>query len=262
MLDTMASKNIKETDTNRKNRAWEAFTLVELMVVFTVMAILAALLLPGLGMHKTHITRNRCGNNLKNVGLAFRVFATDNMDRFPMAISASEGGSSDAMNFDKPTLVFRHFLVMSNELSTPKVVVCPMDKRTEASLFSTNSFETIDGKKGVPFLGPRNVSYFIGLNANEANPLSILAGDRNLMVHPGQGVTRSHTNISFSTTSLFGTNTTSAGWSSKEMHLGQGNIALSDGSVRQSTQAILKDIIKSTGDDKMALMFPGDEEKP
>jgi hypothetical protein len=39
-----------------------------------------------------------CANNLKQIGLSFRQFATDQQDRFPMSLSTNEGGASEYVN--------------------------------------------------------------------------------------------------------------------------------------------------------------------
>jgi len=55
----------------------QAFTLVELLVVLAVIAILAAILLPSLAASKLQAQRTDCMNNLKQLGLANAVYATD-----------------------------------------------------------------------------------------------------------------------------------------------------------------------------------------
>ena len=63
-----------------------AFTLIELLVVIAIIAILAAMLLPALAAAKRKAQRINCVNNLKEVGLAFRVWEGDNGDQYPMAV--------------------------------------------------------------------------------------------------------------------------------------------------------------------------------
>ena len=120
---------MKPRFSNQRNHA---LTLVEVLVVIAVMTIFAALLLPALAPHHDGRQRINCVNNLKEIGLAYRVWEGDNGDKYPMAVSTGKGGS---MEYTDGANTFRHFLVMSNELSTPKILICPADTRAVANGF-------------------------------------------------------------------------------------------------------------------------------
>ena len=53
------------------------FTLIELLVVIAIIAILAALLLPALNRAREQAKQSACQSNLKNIGLAMQMYATD-----------------------------------------------------------------------------------------------------------------------------------------------------------------------------------------
>jgi prepilin-type N-terminal cleavage/methylation domain-containing protein/prepilin-type processing-associated H-X9-DG protein len=190
------------------------FTLTELLVVIVVLAIVVAMLLPALSAskHKSHIIS--CVNNLHEIGLAFRVWGGDNGDKFPPQISVTNGGAMELLVTGNAAAYFQ---TMSNELSTPKVLICPEDKKHfYATNFSTG-------------FNNGNISYFVSLDANETNPQMILSGDDNLtvngiLVRPGI----------FNLTTNF-----SIGWT-KERHGGAGNIGLADGSAQQVSADGLK----------------------
>ena len=213
MLLTDSSTVLMHTSFSKRRVG--GFTLVELLVSLAMIAVLVGLLLPALA-RPGKSPRIKCVNNLKNIGLAFRIFATDHQDRFPMQVSTNEGGS---MEFTDDGVAFRHFLAMSNELSTPKIIVCPADSKRQPAL----SFSAVR---------PANVSYFVPLDT----PQALLSGDRNLTtngrpVRPG--IVKLTTNIL-------------VGWSS-EIHNLSGNVALGDGSVQQLTGPRLAAVLSGAG---------------
>jgi hypothetical protein len=108
-----------------------------------------------------------CVNNLKQIGLTFRLWAQDNDDLFPFAVSTNNGGTRElcarvAGGADRNA--FHHFLVMSNELGTPKILVCPSDADKKPALRFSD-------------LQAGNVSYlvFSGTNVDQGSPGEILA---------------------------------------------------------------------------------------
>lgn len=206
----------------------EAFSLVELVVLVACLALLSALILPAFARRAARSGKMTCVNNLKQIGLSFRTWALDNGDKYPMEVAMTNGGTRDLINGP----AFVHFLVMSNELSTPKVLVCPEDsEKSNATTFSPNR-----ASGQIPFLDDKYLSYFVGVDANETIPSAILTGDRNLAVNrvPVQaGIQRIWTN---STVSWF-----------KPWHAGGGNVGLADGSVQVLSDSLLQAFLCNTG---------------
>jgi prepilin-type N-terminal cleavage/methylation domain-containing protein len=62
-----------------------AFTLIELLVVIAIIAILASLLLPSLARAKSKGQGIKCISNLKQLGIALRIWTDENENRYPWA---------------------------------------------------------------------------------------------------------------------------------------------------------------------------------
>src|SRR5689334_19262365 len=101
-------------------------TLIEVLVVVWLIIILAAVLISAMTMlaRPNRPPGVACVSHLKQVGLAFRVWANDHGDRFPWSVPQSNGGTFE---FAMSTQIWRHFEIASNELNSPKKVVCPSD---------------------------------------------------------------------------------------------------------------------------------------
>jgi prepilin-type N-terminal cleavage/methylation domain-containing protein len=63
--------------------AGQAFTLLELLVVMAVIAMLSAWLMPALNRGKASAERTACLNNLRQIGVALRLYADDAGGRLP-----------------------------------------------------------------------------------------------------------------------------------------------------------------------------------
>ncbi|HEX4342405.1 MAG TPA: hypothetical protein VH255_03385 [Verrucomicrobiae bacterium] len=144
----------------------------------------------------------------------------DNGDKYPMDVSIKNGGTMEGVTNG---LAYLHFQVMSNELSAPKVLVCPTDKsRVAARSFNPGEF------------GNTNISYFVGVDASDAYPQMMLLGDRNLSLN----------DVPVRSGLISLTTNTVVGWTD-ELHVRKGNIGLADGSVQQSISVKLQGILQT-----------------
>ncbi len=70
----------------------QSFTLIELLVVIAIIAILAAMLLPALNRAREKGRSTKCISNLKQIGMAFHMYADENNESYPGAQNAYAGG--------------------------------------------------------------------------------------------------------------------------------------------------------------------------
>ena len=240
-------KNLRETP--------RAFTIVELLVVIAVLSLFAATLLPAFARTKAPVQRIYCANNLRGIAQAFQMWGQAHADSFPMRVSIANGGYSDYIGMRQVTETnargaFGFFRCLSNELSTPKVLICPAENelRVPASTFAG---VTSDGPIGVAyFTNDLNVSYFVGVDAVQVTPRAFLAGDHNLGSDgtriPSRGFCTAPSAYSPDFKVSLGTKFApngGVGWLST-MHSAQGNVALADGSVHEYNRLQLQQALR------------------
>ena len=216
------------------------------------LAVVAGMMLPALSQAKNQAknkaARIKCVNNLKQVGLAFRVFANDNDDKFPWRTN----------NFSEATanLPWQHFEAMSNELGSAKILMCPGDRQRLANIVMDFS-----ATPGIGLLDRRNsaVSYTVGVNADETAPNVPLSHDRNVgyaesksikIAGYAEGLQQLHP---------------AAYWvqgpkGDAAHHDQAGNMALSDGAVMQQPSAGLQQQLRMGADSlkrpSISMLFP------
>jgi prepilin-type N-terminal cleavage/methylation domain-containing protein/prepilin-type processing-associated H-X9-DG protein len=276
----------RETKMKRFKIKIRAFTLIELLVVIAIIAILAALLLPALAKAKQKAQRVACTNNLKQDALSFRLFGQDNNDNYPAKLGMAQGGASEAvnksgrgttqlLNWNPATPlaqgVFAMFLVMSNELNTPKILNCPAEylaKGQQSTTFGDNGGTPPSGT--LYYQNDNNVSYFIGIDAVDTNPQMFLAGDHNMGNMAAGVLPSSKASGSSSSPYIFGddgtttcnailgTNAPAGGansWASfaDNGHQRIGNVAFADGHVDALNKSSLQSALSSSGDNGAGL---------
>jgi type II secretory pathway pseudopilin PulG len=120
-----------------------AFTLVELLVVVGLIALLIALLLPGLQKARESANRALCLSNLRQVHQSFMYYALVNRDQVPLGYRALPMPSKqfNSMVYSATTSSFTLFgwLYNANQMTQPKVFFCPSENYPQEQYNTSNN---------------------------------------------------------------------------------------------------------------------------
>lgn len=251
-----------------RSRRQSGFTLVELLVVIVTFAVLATLLLPALTQTNKSALRTQCVNNLKLINLSFHVWEANRGDKYPTAVSVTNGGAMEnifsQLGGGAPAGygVTNVFCVMSNLLGAPKILACPADfsKTAQPGDTPTPTGSILTPATNWASFRSKNLSYFVEGNASDRYPKMILIGDRNIGTTTSwsaPAVTMNMYNNGCSPIPVAGMTPQPTlkmfpwGWTDLDLHQDVGNLGKADGSVQSASlgtlQAALSDTASARG---------------
>jgi prepilin-type N-terminal cleavage/methylation domain-containing protein len=105
-------------------RARRAFTLIELLVVIAIIGLLVAIVVPTVGKARVHARRSACASNLRQVGIALRIYLNINNDVMPFASYMPSVGPSP---LDGPDPIYVADVVKPHACEQGLIFKCPDD---------------------------------------------------------------------------------------------------------------------------------------
>jgi hypothetical protein len=225
-----------------------AFSRADLLFCLFALTLLFALAASLFASNKTESQRIVCGNNLRQIGRAFHVWGNDHDDLLPWQAprsSTGDGGTIGNPNAALMNNAWFHYSWISNQLGSPKILVCPSDPQKR---IATNWGNAPGGFLNV-INRANSISYPIFLHAQALTAASLLSGDRNFRVDIR------FTPCSYGVSQAFGlvphgigawTNS-SQSYANGLYHGVVGHLLFMDGSTRFTTSAEFQEAISAPG---------------
>lgn len=177
--------------------------------------------------------RIHCVSNLKQVAVGFRLYANDGDTVIPYPPYTSTNQA------------WQYFQMVGKEIGSPRVFICPDDPAMKNAKAFPLDFENSTNSFSAPRFQNKALSYFYGANAvSETNAGMLLAGDHHISFT---------SDITHRT--LFLKSNSVVGWT-REIHEGQGNVALADGSVQQLSTTRLRQQLALMTNQTQILVLP------
>lgn len=154
-----------------------AFSLIELLVVISVIAVLAAMLIPAVSLVRAHANQLLCMSNQRQLGLALLTYAGDNDSLIPPVQVGKPDRDDLGLPYWGMWFGFIMNLLPANESAA--IFRCPAGCFTldETRAMGNNAYCSSYGLNGRPFGEPEPAWYALDLNLIRKPDLSIMLAD-------------------------------------------------------------------------------------
>ena len=150
----------------KRKRHWMGFTLIELLVVIAIIALLAAISVPSLGQARRNALRMNCASNLRQIGMAVKMYLMDHNNVFPPVIDTDWRNFGLVASYYFPYLnnAYSIFRCPGQKLDLPTLISAPYNLRfpgfsnsTQWTSYEFNGFFTYPTNSYVRTITQRDV---------------------------------------------------------------------------------------------------------
>jgi len=222
-----------------------AFTRIELLFCAAAIALVLIPALSVLASNKTESQRIICFNNLRQIGRGFQMWASDNGNANPWRVPPPEGTEGNPLVVN----LWYQFAVISNQLRSPKLLVCPSDSGTRKI---ADNWSGASG--GFVNAAYRNnaVSYILSPHSILFGARVLLSGDRN--IRPSAvGTSCSYVGSDAAVFSQLARDS-QVRWTNS-IHGAAGHLAFGDGSVEFATSSQLQSVVNQENSDNAFIHY-------